>query len=181
LRVHGRQQDGLEDLISAFAMVVQTYPDLHLKLVGRTDFDGFDRLKSKVESLGLLSQIRFVGRVSNEEMVRILTGAKILVLARPMTEQAKGNFPTKLGEYLATGNPVLATRVGEVTKYLIDGQNAFLAEPSDPIDFAKKIHAIFQEYEHALKIGEKGRLLAQSVFNYKIQGRNLIGFFNTVI
>ena len=49
----------------------------------------------------------------------------MLVLARPDNIQAKGGFPTKLGEYLATGNPVVVTKVGEIPNYLIDGVNAF--------------------------------------------------------
>ena len=50
-------------------------------------------------------------------------------MARPDSRQARGGFPTKLGEYLATGKPVCVTKVGEITVYLEDNVSAFLAEP----------------------------------------------------
>ena len=50
--------------------------------------------------------MEFTGRTSPEVMPQILTDASILALARPNNVQSQNGFPTKLGEYLATGNPV---------------------------------------------------------------------------
>ena len=61
-------------------------------------------------------------------MPKYLCNAKLLALARPDSIQAQGGFPTKLGEYLATGRPVVVTKVGEIPDYLEDGVNAFLSD-----------------------------------------------------
>jgi len=97
-----------------------------------------------------------------------------LLLARPNNIQAKGGFPTKLGEYLASGVPVVITNVGEISQYLTDKKNAYIAEPDNPISFASKIKEALQNYNEAKFIGEKGKEVANNVFSYKVQGRYLI-------
>ncbi len=54
----------------------------------------------------------------------------------PDSKQAQGGFPTKLGEYLATGNPVCATTVGEIPDYLVDGESVYFAVPGSVDSFA---------------------------------------------
>ena len=70
-----------------------------------------------------------------------------MALARPTNKQAEGGFPTKLGEYLATGNTVVVTNVGEIGEFLHDKVNAFVSDPDSPEkNFVKlfwiKIHII---------------------------------------
>ena len=113
-------------------------------------------------------------------MPQLLTDSEMLVLARPTSIQAKGGFPTKLGEYLATGKPVLVTRVGEIPKYLEDNINAFIAEPDSPVKFAEKMDFILSHPEEATKVGIEGMKLTQTVFNYKYQARNLVNFINSL-
>jgi glycosyltransferase involved in cell wall biosynthesis len=62
----------------------------------------------------LEGRIQWKGEVPRDQIPAILQHASLLVLPRPESKQAQGGFPTKLGEYLATGNPVCSTRVGEI-------------------------------------------------------------------
>jgi len=64
--------------------------------------------------------------------------AKILALARPKSKVADAGFPSKLTEYLSTGNPVVVTRVGEIPYYLKDNVHAFLTEPDSVNSFAER-------------------------------------------
>jgi glycosyltransferase involved in cell wall biosynthesis len=102
-----------------------------------------------------------------------MSRATMLVFTRPSSLQADYGFSTKLGEYLATGRPVIATRTGEVEKYLKDGQNAFICDPNEN-SIAEKICAISENYSLALKVGEEGRQCALRYFNNKIIALNAI-------
>jgi glycosyltransferase involved in cell wall biosynthesis len=103
----------------------------------------------------------------------------VLALARPRSLQAQGGFPTKLGEYLATGNPVVVTKVGDIPLYLTDNETAFLAEPNDVDSFAKKIEFVLSNPDIAMKVGEAGKRLTQEVFNYKYQANNIVEFISS--
>lgn len=107
-------------------------------------------------------------------MPSYLLNAQLLLLARPANIQAKGGFPTKLGEYLTTGRPVVITKVGEIPDYLTDGENAFMAEPDNPLSFALKVEEALTDTENARAIGLNGKKLAVTIFNYKTQGLEMI-------
>ncbi|MDD4309602.1 MAG: glycosyltransferase, partial [Candidatus Cloacimonetes bacterium] len=102
--------------------------------------------------------------------------SKILALARPSSLQASGGFPTKLGEYLSTGVPVVVTRVGELGHYLKDGETCFFADPDSAEDFAKTVLYAIDNYESAIIVGERGRELAISTFASSAQGKHLEDF-----
>jgi glycosyltransferase involved in cell wall biosynthesis len=173
-------KDGVPDLIDAFSLIAIKYPAINLHLIGSTDFDGFKLLQEKVTRLSLVNRVSFTGNLDREHLPDHLMNAKMLVLARPDNKQAEGGFPTKLGEYLATGKPVVVTMVGEIGHYLHDGENAFIARPSDPRHFAEKMESVLSDYDKALKIGARGQELAQTVFNYVFQGNELSSWLKKI-
>ena len=168
------EKDGINDLIKAFTLIVKQFPEIKLLLIGSTSFPGFEALKKKTENPDVKGKVIFTGRVAHSEMVNYLKFAKILLLARPANIQAKGGFPTKLGEYLATGNPVVVTRVGEIPDYLEHEKNAMLAEPGNPVDFTAQVLTLLQDQDFAGKIGAAGQKLTQETFNYKVQTKKLL-------
>ena len=88
-------------------------------------------------------------------------------------------FPTKLGEYLATGNPVVVTKVGEITDYLDNGC-AYLAEPDSVQSFSDKlIEALTNENSNI--VGNKGRDIAIKYFSHKKQGEKLSNQLHEII
>lgn len=85
-------------------------------------------------------------------------------------------FPTKLGEYPATGNPGVVARVGEIPDYVTDEVNVFMAEPGIVKTLVYKMKTILPDYKHGLAIGENGRNFVIKHFNYKIQTKNISNF-----
>jgi glycosyltransferase involved in cell wall biosynthesis len=114
-------------------------------------------------------------------MPKILMGAQMLALSRPNNTQSQYGFPTKLGEYLATGKPVVVTKVGEIPLFLHDGENAFMANPDDVNDFANKLIEVARDYPVALKVAQKGKELAYTEFSSKVQSEMLLDFIRRTI
>ena len=175
-------KDGVGILIMAFGKAKELYPTLsnvNLKLIGDvSNIKLFNKLKQTAKESNCLDSIIFTGKVKRDEIPTLLSNAKTLALARPSNKQAEGGFPTKLGEYLATGNPVIITRVGEIQNFLIDKENAFISKPNDVYNFAEKIGEVFNEYPKAEKVGQNGRMLINTVFNYKVQAKYLQEFIS---
>lgn len=175
-------KDGLPDLLHSFSLVNKKYPKIKLKIIGssRTAKD-INILKELVQQLFLNESVIFTGSLSREEIPKHLCNSKVLVLSRPNNKQAEGGFPTKLGEYLATGKPVVVTSVGEIPNYLSDRVNAFIAEPSNYNNFGEKIIEVLDDYEFALRVGQAGRGVAIQHFDYRKQGELLSHFINTML
>ncbi len=177
-------KDGVDILIKAFGKAINNYEsckDLKLKLIGDISNEYlYTRLLNIAKEAFCVDQIEFTGKLDFLKIPNILNNAKALLLARPDNIQAKGGFPTKLGEYLSTGKPVIITRVGEINRFLRDEENVFFAMPDNVDSFAFQIAKVFQNYENALKIGENGKKLIYNVFNYKIQTHQLLDFISKI-
>jgi len=173
------QKDGVDILIKAFNQITNNHPDFKLLLVGQGK--DIKHLRKLVNELELFDRVIFKGKVKSNEIPEILCSAKILCLARPNSKRAEGGFPTKLGEYLASGTPVLITSVGEITNYLTHEVDAYIAEPDDINDFAKKLEEILNNYKDAIIIGEKGKKITETVFNYNYQSKRMLDFLESLI
>lgn len=171
-------KDGVNILIEAFSKFLKTHSDYRLRIIGKgLTLDTISRLKLLAQDLGAKDAIDFTGPVLPEEMPQLLCDAMILALARPDNLQAKNGFPTKLGEYLATGNPVVVTAVGEIPCFIKHGENGFLSAP-DSISFAEQLCYVADNYDDACKVGLKGRELAYNAFSYKTQSGIVLNIMN---
>lgn len=173
-------KDGVVNLIEAFDEASKKISDVTLLLIGgSSDPTELIKIQEKVKSLNN-SRIVFYGRADRTEIPQLLVNARALALARPSSMQSSGGFPTKLGEYLSTGNPVIVTKVGDIPHYLNE-ENAFVVAPDDNQAFAAALVSVFSDYDKALVIGAKGKDVALSVFNAKVQTKRLNDLIHTLI
>jgi glycosyltransferase involved in cell wall biosynthesis len=172
-------KDGVNILIQAFFSIKDKYPDLKLYLVGAWNYDTPGHLKM-IEDLGLQDKVFWMKEYPRDQIPNIICLADLLVLPRPDSKQAQGGFPTKLGEYLATGNPVCATRVGELSDYLKDNESVFFAEPGSVDSFAEAMRKALSDPENARRVGANGRIIAEREFNKELQAKTLHYFIKAL-
>lgn len=170
-----QMKDGVFTVVRAFEKVSAIFSDVTLYVIG-----AFPKTKEELERLvkrlGLAHRVVLTDYISRDELRQILCNASVLALAKPSSLQAKYCFPSKLAEYLATGNPVVITRTGGIPRYLQDGVNAFIAEPDSDKAFAEKLEFVLENPTLAEKVGQKGRRLALETFNYRVQSKRFRGF-----
>lgn len=168
-------KDGVYNLIESFSLFSMQNQDYRLVLVGDSyNKNEFNKIKQHVIDKGLKDRVIFTGRVTTDKVLVYLRNAKILLLARPNNFQAKYGFPTKLGEYLATGNPVIVTKTSDIAMYLKDGESAFIVQPDDNNAFASKMLYVVDNYEKAIVVGNNGKMKVYDDFNYFIQTKELL-------
>lgn len=171
----GNNKDGVHNLILAFQKIRLECNDWKLRLIGGAGKSVMGSLRAKVIELGLEDAVVFTGQIEHKEVIKQLEESSILALARPGNKQSEGGFPSKLGEYLLTGLPIVVTSVGEIPDYICDGYNGYLAKPNDIDDFANKTISVIKNYEEAIKVGLRGKETV-SKFGYKTQSRQIIDF-----
>lgn len=159
-------KDGVDELIKAFAIVSKKYPEYRLYIIGKglTKDDDSGNLQL-VKDLELIDKVVFTGVVTSQEMPQLLKNAQILALDRPDNLQAKYGFPTKLGEYLLTENPVVVTSVGDIPRFLTDGESALIAVPQNASSFSSKLIWAIEHPAESQMIGKKGAEVAMKHFN----------------
>lgn len=168
-------KDGVDVLIKAFAKIADKYPALNLYLAGFWHYD-VPGQEALIKQFGLGSRVHYLGTLNRDQIPTFVCNASVLALSRPDSHQAQGGFPTKLGEYLATGNPVCVTKVGEIPDYLEDNVSAFMAEPGDVDSFADALDRALSDRENAERVGLNGRKVAEENFDAKLQSERLVRF-----
>ncbi|MBN1778958.1 MAG: glycosyltransferase family 4 protein [Candidatus Buchananbacteria bacterium] len=125
------KKNGLEDLVKAMQFV----PGKQLKLVG--DGELKEKLKKLTANLGLQDRVEFVGQVDYRLVYDYLRNASVFV--RPSLSEGLGNA---FLEAMAVNTPVIATPVGGIPDFLIDGQTGWFCKVRNPESIAKKINYI---------------------------------------
>ena len=107
------------------------------------------------------------GRVSQEEIGSIVMNADFQLFIRPDRKSSNAGFPTKLGESMAVGTPVISNLTGDIGLYLNDGYNGYIVEGNTPQELERTITNILslnqEEYE---SLRNNARMTAEQYFDY---------------
>ncbi len=139
---------GVELLIDAAALV----PGAQVLLMGGEPAE-IERLRERARRLGSLERCCFAGKRPPTELPTYLALAGVLASPRVKGE----NTPFKIYTYLASGRPIVATRIATHTQ-LLDDTTAFLVEPT-PEAFAAGIRAALEQPQEAAARAERGYAL----------------------
>lgn len=121
--------------------------------------------------------VSLMGWVDEATLLACHRNATALLLPLRDDLQSRTRMPNKLGEYLASGKPVITCGVGDLADFLVDGVNACLARPGDDGDFADKMLAILNHPQMAARIGAAGRRICEQYLDYRVHTRGLAEFF----
>jgi glycosyltransferase involved in cell wall biosynthesis len=86
-----------------------------------------------------------------------------------------------VAEAMATGKPVIATKVGGNVDQIIDGYNGFLVPPRDPEAIARKILELLENPEKAKEMGKKARQLAEEKFDIEIRVKKIVRLYKELL
>jgi glycosyltransferase involved in cell wall biosynthesis len=140
------QYQGVDILLRAFPGVRDARPDARLLVVGGMP-DQVKSLRTLADELGLGEACLFTGRVAKPVAREFLEQASVVVSPR----RSGTNTPLKVYEQLASGKPLVATRIWSHTQVLTDDV-CFLVEP-EPDDMARGlIEALTDEPERSRKV-----------------------------
>lgn len=174
------QKDSISKILHAFAQFKRE-TDYACKLV----FTG-PQANNKCEylplirSLGIEKDVVLLGMVDSKKVVELQYYATMTIIYKSDNLQTRNCFPTKLGEMLICGVPVITTTVGDANMYLENGKSAFIINPDDDIKLIEYMKLIMDNHVLAKQVGNAGKQVALKHFNPYYQGRRLSHFFNSL-
>ena len=152
-----RPEKGLDTFIDAARLAVQRVPDLEFTLVGDGPLAG--ALEARVQSAGLSGRVRFLGL--REDVADVLRDHDLFVL--PSRSEA---FPNAVLEAMATGLPIVATRVGGVPEMVEHGRSGILVPPGRPEEIAGAIVGLARRPSYARALGRRARADAEARYSF---------------
>jgi glycosyltransferase involved in cell wall biosynthesis len=161
-------KDGVETLIDGFLLFNRAFTDSQLILIGKSDLQ--ERYAKKYNNA---ENIIFMGYVPDIQFYELLQNADVLCMCRTNSGFSNAGFPFKLGEYLATGNPVIATRASDVCDYLTS-DDAYLVDFNSPESIATALHRIAENPGEAKQVGLNGFLKYQKHFSPESNGKLML-------
>lgn len=94
-----------------------------------------------------------IGWQSQDNLARMFRAADVVVFPT-IAQEALGRTAV---EAMASGRPVVASRIGGLPFTVLDGVTGLLCEPGDPDDLARKIETLMDDAEARTRMGWAGR------------------------
>jgi len=150
------RKKGFEYLVDAIAGLAKRWPRLHLVIGGSGDLEG--ELRARAEAAGVAGRVRLVGTINQQHVPAWLAAADVAVV--PSVHDDAGNvdgLPNVVLEALASGTPLVATRVGGITQVARDGATALLVPERDAAALALALERLLSDPDERKRIGTAAR------------------------
>ena len=128
-----------------------------------------ENLQQRIERLGLSGSVRLLGAVSLSRLRRgFYSRARVLALPCVIARDGdRDGIPTVILEAMASGVPVISTRLSGIPEAIEDGVNGFLTDPGEVEPLAERIAQILVDPALADSLAERGRERVEMQFGVK--------------
>jgi glycosyltransferase involved in cell wall biosynthesis len=124
------------------------------------------------KTMGFGDQVEFLGRISDEDLLALLSTADVCVNPDRVNEMNDKSTMNKIMEYMAVGKPIVQFEMTEGR--FSAGEASLYAAPNDPEDFARRIQELLLDPERRLQMGELGRQRMETELDWKYSRENLL-------
>ncbi len=164
---------GIRNLVDGF---MQLQGDFELHLYGAGGDAEYIQQCAKTDN-----RIRFFGRVPRDEILTALTKSHLIVINKPTADDYSNySFSSKILECMASGTPVLTTRVGGMPSEYFD--YFLFIDDESPAGIAKAmLNGLSLSDEERKQLGASAKEFAAQQKNYKAMSRKIIDFLSTKI
>ena len=166
------EKKGFGDLIEAARLLRERGWKFQCLIIGDGPLE--TELRAQIAAARLDEVVRLLGPRPQAEVRRQLAEAQVFALACvPDREGGSDNLPTVVMEAMASGLPVVSTRLAGVPEMISDGVEGILTVPRSPADFADALERFLRDPAFAQACGDRGRRSALTKFAVENTTREL--------
>jgi glycosyltransferase involved in cell wall biosynthesis len=146
--------------------------------------DGPDQaeLEQLAAEAGITDRVRFLGRLTQEEVREVLDRTDIVVAPSvPTRDGRREGIPVALMEAMAFGVPVVASRLSGIPELIEDGESGLLVEPGDAEGLAGAVDRLLRDRELCRRLGAGGRSKVEREFDLHRSAATLVRHFATEV
>jgi len=163
-------------MLETLAIVARRYPTVKLLVTGNTN----KAIPDMARSYGVEDKIHLTGYLPFEELPWYLGAVNVFIMPFPDKVSNLGRWPNKLGDYMCGGRPIVANPVGDIAPVFKEHRVGLLAQ-WDPADFAEEIMYLIENPDVAALLGQNGRHLATTKYDWKILSSELENYYTRLL
>jgi hypothetical protein len=165
------------EMIEAIAKV-ERFPDVRLLIAGPMSPDALQR---RLAALKGWARVDYWGLQSRAGVNRLLSSASVgLAVFHPLQTYIESQ-PVKIFEYMAAGLPIIAANFPRFREIVEDNGCGICVPPRDPAAIAAAIEWVFEHPTAADEMGQRGRRLAATTFNWKSEEESLLRLYDRIL
>ncbi len=167
---------GLEILIEAMPGVIEKYKNVKLLIgVGDAVDTHLKKVESLINKLNIHEYVIFLAKMDNADVINIISLSDIVIVP----EQWPNEFgPVILVEALFCGKVVVASNIGGISEFILDGYNGFTFNRKDSKELTEKILTILNNDELYSRLSKNSR---ECVFHLPMFKEDVVNFYHQVI
>ena len=170
------ERDGLFDTLNGFLLFNKKNPGFVLEIATSLNLKDAYHAKCKLIMDNHSDCIHYLGALPSYDIPRKLAKATALFVTPHKNYETKG-FPTKLGEFLASGTPTICSSIDDLMEVL-DNNTAYLVKPNSPYEIATALEKIVNNPDEAKQVGLSGRKLMIDKYTINAYKNELVDFLN---
>jgi glycosyltransferase involved in cell wall biosynthesis len=139
------------------------------------------RLERLRTTLGLDGIVEFPGAMPQNDVVRHMMQSTLMVLPCVVAPNGQSDgIPNVLMESMATGLPVVSTRISGIPELVEDGVNGRLVAAGDAVALADAVQALLDDPHQCDCFAEAGRRKVERDFDVRIEAGRLFEHFGAL-
>jgi glycosyltransferase involved in cell wall biosynthesis len=164
-------QKGLDLLINALNEL-QNHP-WELSIIGDGSYK--IQLHQLVDGFKLTNRVRFHGWCTQAELLPILAQAHIFV--NPSRHEG---MPNAVLEAMASGLPIIATKIAGNEDLVVNGRNGFLVKSENTLELKEALRTLLTDKNLRLKMGYESRAIVEHQFSWTHSGEAYLTLLNKI-
>ncbi len=167
---------GIEYLIKMASILNKEYDDLNFFVVGphySSQQKYSEKIRKMVKNLKLIN-FHFYGQT--DSVSSVLKAADIYVCSS-ISEAS----PVAVWEAMSMAKPIVSTDVGDVARFIKNGENGFVVPIRDAVGLADKMRELIQNKELREEMGQKSRIAAVQYLDIDICTKKHVVFYKQLI
>lgn len=171
-----RKMEGLQNIIRLMPRILEKNPNVVLFVVGYGEYE--PELKKMVRKYRLEKAVTFAGSIPSGMIDQYYSVMDVVLFPRLKLKVTEIVTPLKPLEAMAMGKCVLATGVGGLTEYCLDGINSIVVEPGDDEQMVRQIVELAANTDHRKNLEIEARKWVEENRNWSKVARIYEDLYN---
>lgn len=156
--------EGIDDALTVISILKSNGVDVRLMIAG----EGICKrqLQALAATLEIQDRVNFEGQISFDRMTDFYDGLSLVIIPRKDLPVTRLVPPMKLAEAMASGKPVLASRLPPIAELIEHDRTGLLLEAENPNEWADEITALLASPDRMSRLSRAAYELANHRYSW---------------
>jgi glycosyltransferase involved in cell wall biosynthesis len=132
-----------------------------------------DECEAAIQKAGLQDRVVFTGYIDHKSVPDYLAAMDITLAPYPHMDFFYFS-PLKLFEYMAAGKAVVASRIGQISEMIDDGQSGLMFEPGNFQEMLAKTSELIENKELRERLGRSARKTILDGYTWRVNAERIL-------